>query len=345
MNKAVRKAGGILPDLAVWAGVILMLSGYDTSGIILTVAGLYSLSWLENHLLKKMIADNRKLNDNSFQIRLWIDIEAVLGHELTESYYRHLSKYARTGKQVMAISIAPDDSFESWKGRLLKNFRKMHGQTGEESLLHLRFNIINGLLFCNDIPVATKKIHHDILIPYDSSEDRDLLSPWNALLIRIVLVNGFLNLQIGDYTKDMAPPLTEAGSFRFKARETLCAFPLIYLQEDMPPDILNLTMVYKENDAENLPNWKHAADEMDEYRKIYMQKALTDFVDGDEIRAWLRRQDEKGGPVLKENGFSKVQNYDHYSSKLMDVALENVKEQTEGSSQGMFSEYEEEKVA
>jgi hypothetical protein len=151
------------------------------------------------------------------EIKLTINLEEVLRHKTVEDLFIKLPKEA-TGCE----------NYRQFFEQLVSNYKR---KAKSEQLIHsVSFVIRNGLLFKDDKIYHTDSIIDQVEIPYLSSND-DLskgCSTDNELTIRLIVVNGELNLEVGQFNKETSPEVYKTGFFAtYKTYVRLTSFPIL----------------------------------------------------------------------------------------------------------------------
>lgn len=204
------------------------------------------------------------------QLTCRIYLEPVLQH----------SSIARLFKILKERRAIDAESVESWRGQLLDNFR--HKYERQEAFDEVSFNVKNNILFKNGRPHFADLIHHSIIVPYyiDKSDERSMLtsSIEVELEIRLLMVNGRLVLQVGDFDKESSPRTIRGGFLSvYETYTTITSFPMLQFAERhaLPTRYLALsakaTETYKDSLAEPrskkaFADWKALSKATAQYR-------------------------------------------------------------------------------
>jgi hypothetical protein len=150
---------------------------------------------------------------------------------------------------------APVATLNDWRKLLADSYSRKYkcdnsfGLSSSGPCCELRFNIKNNVLFLNGEINFADHVYRELEVPYrwteagKPEEGSFLLRPQieAQLIIRVLLVNGMLLLQVGRFDKDYSPKIYDHAAQTFV---TLSSFPLIYFgsQHGIPVRYLNLVV-------------------------------------------------------------------------------------------------------
>src|SRR5690606_27616822 len=136
----------------------------------------------------------------NIQIDIKINLENVVTHPALNALFTKLPKN-KTGS----------DNFKEWGEKLISNFKKK--AKSEVAWYFISINIKNGILYQNGKVELMDTIHDQIRLSYEISEVDSLNSSdiEKAITLRIVVVNGSLNLEIGCFSKEFSPEIYKDG--------------------------------------------------------------------------------------------------------------------------------------
>jgi hypothetical protein len=135
-----------------------------------------------------------------------------------------------------------------WIGSLVDNYKRKYKRDNPSE--EVCFNIKSNLLFKNNEVDFSDCLYHEVSIPYEyvegQHEARDMFLRRDEveLKVRVLVVNGMLLLQLGEFCKEHSPKVLKGGSVAtYQTWVTLAAFPLMYFshRHALPVRYLNLT--------------------------------------------------------------------------------------------------------
>ena len=252
--------------------------------------------------------------DCNVYLELGINVEAVVLHPAV----------ARLFERLREKNAVQDASHAEWARRLLDNYRRQ--SSNPSSWETVRFHIKSNLVWKNGKVDFSDAIWHEIFIPYESAgaTAADYTPGFPPTLetgvtIRLILVNGILKLQAGDYSQELTPNEIRAeGPEVYQARETITSFPLLYFpsQHRLPERYMNFTSSatdsYKNFYSENkelskkfLADWTKLSREIRKY--IYACKIRKEHVphiiEGPRWEKIIKEFDRKKEEWLRREGF------------------------------------------
>lgn len=228
--------------------------GIGVASILLFYKGIFVLAvpFLAWAIARPLASEQKRfsnfvISERKSNVRLdfVVDVPEVLKHESIARLHAEL-----TSKGIV------DYPLTAWQDKLLQNYRTKY--KSNDNSYEVSFNIKNGILWRNGTLDASDVICDEIVIPYDYDNGDSLEeSSWppeieRELSIRVLVINGFLRLQAGCFSKEYSPLIIEEGFHAtYQTHVTLAIFPLLYFSgTDLPPNYLNCshraTESYKE---------------------------------------------------------------------------------------------------
>lgn len=269
----------IILTLFLGAGSIFFF--YEYNFFIAVLLLVWFLSRLFGYNLKRLATGFGEITTNAnlekrcnCALEFNLNLESVLKHASVDRLLKQLQR-----KKIIDESVQKED----WIKTMLDNFKKTTPDTGWEKVT---FNIKNNNLWKNGEIDFYDSVYHKIFIPYryiDGKEEdnKGLLTPSIevGLEIRLVLVNGLLKLQIGNFSKEYSPKVF--NSFTYQTYATITTFPLMYFsyQHKIPENYLNLSS-YATDSYKNLSmngvgkkgdyfaDWKMLCKEINDYNYV-----------------------------------------------------------------------------
>jgi hypothetical protein len=211
-----------------------------------------------------------------------LSVEHVVAHPSVENLYRSLHAEGKVGAE----------SFADWTTLLMENYKRTFKR--EKPFEEVTFNVNNNLVFKNkEADFWVDAVYHEFAIPFRCPEDakkgdRGFMTPSDEieLSIRLFIVNGILQVQIGNFSKRHSPKiLHEGGLDVYETWATVTQFPLIYFsyQHGLPVRYLNLsshaTDSYKAHFSsrgqkqQKKPFWKRTPSMFDDWRVLQQEVA------------------------------------------------------------------------
>jgi len=207
-------------------------------------------------------------------------VEHVLSHPSLDALFQRL----RTGGKIQPTDVS------EWRRTLVANYERKYKRN--QPFEEVRFHVKNNLVFMNGEPHFGDTLYHAIEIPYSLGEDgkegeKSFLTPniEVKLEIRLLVVNGMLVLQLGEFDRQSSPKILKDGSLAvYQTYVTLTTFPLMYFgyQLGLPIRYLNLsshaTESYKNHWHEwqtktKRPFWKRKPGMFDDWRRLHQDLA------------------------------------------------------------------------
>lgn len=150
--------------------------------------------------------------------------------------------------KLLTNAKAPAQTVAEWRALLLESYARKYKRADE--ICEVTFNIKNNLLFVNREVDFGDHVYHEVEIPYRWTAAGDpaeapILTPdiESQLDMRVLLVNGMLQLQVGRFSKEYSPNILHGGSLAvYETFATVTSFPLMYFshQHNIPVRYLNL---------------------------------------------------------------------------------------------------------
>lgn len=224
--------------------------------------------------------------DSNVQLAVKVDIASALQHPST------LQALDKLKSQKI---ISQNVDLETWKAHMLDSFQETHDE--DESFV--RFHILKGGLWKNEKPALSQVIHHVFKIPYPDAlrhpeREKSFLesSIDKEFSIRLLLVNGFLKLQIGEFSEETSFRVIRSGVFaKYECWHTITAFPLIYSHNHSIPQkflFLNYQSLPEystgKNTREWLTTWQKLNEDAASYWFLHRRKSKS-YSDVDQKRA------------------------------------------------------------
>jgi hypothetical protein len=237
------------------------------------------------------------------ELEIDIGMERVLQHKsLAELLERMRSKG----------TIKDGMSKDEWLARLFENYKQENKNSN--GLETVRFNIKNNVLWKNGEIDFRDTIYHEIFIPFEAGAKRPTFAFVPeidvGITIRVLVVNGILKLQFGNFSKEMSPDAD--GSSCYRRYETVTSFPLINFsyRHRIPENYLNLSMYAtnsywekrKSKKGDWLKDWQAVVKDVADYK--YVCSVADEYVSN--RRRWdkiTKRFDQIRDEWLKREGF------------------------------------------
>ena len=266
-------------------------------------------------------------------VEVKFNIEEILKHPVFDDAFSKL-KDAKNKRHLFAFhdeyaAIEKAASKDDWLALILKNYKEKYHQ--EYAWGSVRFNVKNGLLWKDEKVQYDDVICHDIFIPYILKDEKDIFHTGigSGLTIRILVANGILKLQVGDFEKGVSPRILREGSLAiYEKYATMTSFPLMYFpfEHELPEKFLNLSYQYLESfHAEKGTKkwgeeWRALMQEVKDYNYL-CEVAHAENADS-KWQAMLKKFQEKREAWIKKEGFEdpnakrKGESYDYFDSEF-----------------------------
>lgn len=304
--------------------------------------------------VRSIVNPNRptKLQTANVAIDIAINVAGVLRSEKLDVVFDKVQDgvVMRNGKKIKLFSDR-----ETFVKKLLGNYKKKYSKEKEEKKLlrifkdnkekiskvddHLwekiKFNIKNNILWKNNTVDFHDVICHRIFIPYDLSSDFYDLKTDNhfglitgiqwGLMIRIVVVNGILKLQVGEFDEETSPEILK----NVKCLEylTITSFPLIYASYSLiPSSYFNLSVSAIQDEEyrgkDSIAEWKAIKNEFIKYNNLFNHD------EGDLSGSWIGKTmkdfEKKKKKWFKKESFDFGMN--HIRNKYLSVSISDMNE-------------------
>lgn len=241
-----------------------------------------------------------------------------------EEAARHPS-VVRVFERLRETNAVRDASHAEWAERLLDHYKRKHPSTNPWETV--RFHIQSNLVWKNGELDFSDAIWHEIFLPCGATAVPETKqapgfppSLASGLTLRLILVNGFLKLRAGDYSRENSPNQFTglAGTRGYLARETITSFPLLYCpaQHRIPERYMNFTaagmasyhMAYTANSKERKQSPREWMKFYREVRKyIYVcrirQENVPHILEGPKWMKIIQEFDAKKEEWLQREGF------------------------------------------
>lgn len=181
-----------------------------------------------------------------------VRLSLVFEHPAVNDLFARLHKDHKGSAQTL----------EEWRKLLADSYARKYKR--DDSVCEVRFNIKNNLLFVNGVPDFRDHVYYELEIPYRWTEtgepqEASWITPSieSQLAVRILLLNGMLLLQVGEFNKEHSPNILRGGGLAvYETYATVTSFPIMYFayQHGIPVRYLNLL-------AAATPSYKASYDE------------------------------------------------------------------------------------
>ncbi len=307
---------------------------------------------------------------SNITIEVKINIAEILKHSSVLNLFRKLKENEKFKFK--------DES--EWIKTLIENYKKKYGFDNENDRVHkgvryiwekAKFNIKNNILWKNNEVDFNDSVEHEIYIPYEyigqkeEEEGHFYNNIWSGIQIRVLIVNGEIKVQIGDFDKNTTPHFYQKeGLAVYKTWETITSFPLMYVSQSIPINYLNFSMYATESykgllsGAKNdwTHDWKELNSEMVDYSYLRAQFASDEVAGkkfGDVYKKFYTKSLEKLSrdnfvdPYKREDDGWPVpewmeDNSIHYQNKYLLVFLADYKDVKEKRDKYYITDYHEE---
>ena len=240
------------------------------------------------------------------KLQFAINMEKVLGHSSVHELFQKLKMQ----------NVVKDKNSDIWILHLLEIFKKKHKV--DSPWYSVEFTIRGNLVSKNGSADAINTVYDEVFIPYHEQKENGLIeNTEHGINIRIFIVNGFIKLQLGRFTKEHSPNVYKPGHMAvYQSYETITLFPLLYATSHrLPVKYLNLShhatesykrSQYGDKTKETWSDWKELSGEVREYIEIHENP------DGDADGRWLKlikKFNEKERQWLEKEAFKPL--YEH----------------------------------
>jgi hypothetical protein len=298
----------------VLVGLFLYAADYD---LWMLCAAAFVWSVLQHRfaiifgLLNKLATVPEEHEANSV-LRCDIRLDRIFEHPSVEALF----------EQLLNAGKAPTATLREFRQSLSDSYRRKYGRV--DDLCPVEFNIKNNLLFKNKEVDFGDYLYHEIEIPYRWDGDKPAKNDYfvanceHQLSIRVLVVNGILKVDVGEFDKKYSPKIWRSGGLAvYDTHATISSFPLIYFgnQHAIPVRYLNLsyhaTPSYKAHFDETANEKKQFRNSSKDWKSLHKDVAsyrvLCDYENPnysyrkiEKIEADFQRKRE---PLLSANNF------------------------------------------
>lgn len=290
-------------------------------------------------------------------IEMNIEIEPLLQHKAVSDLFDRMHSKGM---------IKDNLDKTQWLALLLENYKQKHQSA--KGIETLTFKIKNNLLWKNGTVDFRDIIYHEVVIPHDIGVEipEFTLNPdiHYALYVRLLIVNGIIKLQVGNFSKDLSPEVLKQGLGVYKTYETVTSFPLLYFsyRHRIPESYLNLSMYatdsyWKSKTQKKIDftvDWKNVVTDVADYK--YLCSVADEYVENrkrwdkitmrfDQTREeWLKRENFSNLLKIQEDyqQHEYIDLHDHpiyYSNQYLSVFAANQNESKERWQKYLYPDY------
>ncbi|MEK7069025.1 MAG: hypothetical protein AAB947_01425 [Patescibacteria group bacterium] len=265
---------------------------YANNFIVALILFTWFLSRLFGYNLKRIfegVGHSEVEQRSNVVIELKVNIASILSHEAISSLYEKLKKHEKFASRFKTQSEWVKAMIDNYKKKYKNEDDFTHEKTGVRYLWDsVKYNIKNNTLWENGQVEFSDTIQHEVFIPYEykgekEEEERFWHDIGSGLRIRVLVVNGLIKVQIGNFDKDTSSEIyRDSGLAAYKTWETITTFPLMYVSQSIPTHYLNLSMyatdsykglLKREPSKEWTKDWKELNAEIADYN--YLQIAFA----------------------------------------------------------------------
>lgn len=224
----------------------------------------------------------RKVN---LQIDIQIDLSSLMKHpEMRRLYDKLLAK------------ADYDKSFEDWGREVISEFNSARNNQSE--IYKVSFNLKNGDLFKNDEPCYLDTLYDEIYLPQKipSTNSKFPIEEYKEIAVRVIVVNGSLNLEIGKFTKELSPIIYKDSALgAYRKYQKISSFPLMMIgyRYGIPGRYMNsnfnVSEQYKniafKSSNEDVNDWREFNRKFRIYKKL-LSGALDNF-EGIDVESYI----------------------------------------------------------
>jgi hypothetical protein len=242
------------------------------------------------------------------QLTYTIGLEQVFEHPVVNDLFAKLK----------ARHKAPAETVEGWRKLLAESYTRKYKR--DDLVCEVRFNIKGNLLFVDDKPSFRDYIYHQVEIPYrwtESGEPQEALrtSPEieSELYVRALILNGWLILQIGYFSKEYSPRTWVRGLAAYETYATLTSFPLMYFshRHGIPVRYLNVVAEATPSYAAAERSGGSAKDKYRDWKSLHQDIAIYRLLCASDnepvdIEAWNKHRkafEERHKQLVAEAGY------------------------------------------
>jgi hypothetical protein len=228
---------------ALRLGIVLLTGYLYRQGSQALTLSLLLFAWL---IVEQLVASTDGVGRRVAHLQLEHDassvliyrfsVERVLSHPCVETFFGALKRADK----------APAPTFAEFRALLLDTYARKYAPA--TTTCEVGYNVKNNLLFKNGQIDFSDHVYHALEIPYRWDDAKPASDPAlsaeceEALTIRLLIVNGMLELQVGDFAKRYSPRLLRGDSPAvYQTYVTITSFPLLYFSgyHGMPVRYLN----------------------------------------------------------------------------------------------------------
>jgi len=234
-----------------------------------------------------------------------INLQEVLDHPSLDPLFDQL-KSANRIKQL---------NKETWRAVLLGNYKRKYDTSAD--LRSVKFQIKNNLVLKEGTTDLANTVHDHIFIPYEFRTPLAEEPLWevveNGISVRLLMVNGFIKVQLGCFTKEFTPKIyRQTFPVVYQTWVTVTSFPLMYFaQHNIPPAQLNLYAPATESwkraeytgSNERMKDWQELKNDLKLYVEMHKHPQRLDTP---QRQALLEILAKKRKPFMEEQGFEHV---------------------------------------
>lgn len=252
----------------MWSTIFTFIIGgatvyffYEYNFILGLILFTWFLSRLFGYNLKRIfegIGHSEVEKHSNILIELKVNIAAVLNHKVVSDLYNKLKKNEKFAAKFKNQSEWVKVMIDNYKKKYKNENDFTHEKTGVRYLWDtVKYNIKNNILWENGEIDFSDTIQHEIFVPYEykggkEEEERFWHDIGSGISIRVIVVNGLIKVQIGNFDKETSPEFyRDSGLAAYKTWETITTFPLMYVSQSIPTHYLNLSM-YATDSYKNL---------------------------------------------------------------------------------------------
>lgn len=286
-------------------------------------------------------------------------IDKILDHPKSKALYERLKK----NKIV-------NTSYDKWKKSLINNYDKCYHK--EKKKMHaiekVVFRVKGNLLLKGREIEYSDALYHYLFIPYQDKNtkmDKEEIAYGNiriGISIRLILVNGVIKLQIGEFDQDTSPKIISDKEWWeiYRNFETISSIPIMYFGDELaiPEGFMNFTVngtdsYYlgedKSSKIDRMKDWKelwkdahkyfwlcsNAENNDADYKKY---EAITNEFDK-KRKKWLKREQMNDPLEPEEYPSSYSDCYNYLFNDYWEISIFNQKAFNEGRKRFIYGDY------
>lgn len=308
-----------------WLAVLFFLVGIIT---------LIELNKKKIDLYIEYLNHFNEINTNSnIDIKFQINIEEVLKSKPVENLFERLKQ-----NKVIAAS-----NIELWIEELIEDYKKDYAK--DNCLETVNFHIKNNNLWFNEKIYFYDRIIHRLYLGYrhdknfESKKRLFIPNVERFLEIRVLIVNGCINLQIGNFDViEYSPEIyNKDGMEVYKTYETITSFPLMYFSNDhnIPVKYLNFTHYDTESYKNHFKvqiteydkklkddyfkDWRELSKDINDYNYLYSLKEF--YANNKKVMEIYNHFSQKMEEILDKNGFVNLSKQDKYERRSQPIEV------------------------